>query len=398
MAMHAFRIIQGFLREECPAIHAKRRDCLARMTMAASGDGLGVVKLGKQLPATTSLRHRIKSSDRLLSNPHLWKERTPIYRALARRLLGKHRRVAIVVDWSELRKDGSAQMLRAAAVLKGRAFTVYEEVHPQNRLNSPKVHRSFMKTLREVLPADCEPVIITDAGFRAPWFKMLNQQGWAWIGRIRNRDMVRHVDEHAWVGSKSLHAQARTRACDLGEFLYVRSNPTACRLVLFKARTKGRHAKNKYGKPRQSMRSKRARAAQSEPWLLAAAPTLAALSAADVVALYAGRMQIEQTFRDLKNAQLGFGLATCQTRSAKRLAILSLIAALLSYALWLIGLAMRRAGPPIRYGSPAKAELTLSVLSLATYWLNQTDPPPIQQRQLNEALKELISLVRTYEK
>ena len=65
-------------------------------------------------------------------------------------------------------------------------------------------------------------------------------------------------------------------------------------------------------------------------------------------------MQIEQTFRDLKNVQWGMGLRTSQTRSASRLAILNLIGALLSYALWLIGLAMRSAGRQVAYGSQNK--------------------------------------------
>lgn len=395
--MHAFRIIQDFLRDQCPSMHAKRRDCLARMTEAAQLGGLGVVKMGKRLRADTALRHRIKCSDRLLSNPHLCDERVLVYRALAHRLLARQPRVGIVVDWSELREDGSFHLLRAAALVKGRAITLYEEVHPQSKLTSPVVHRSFMQTLKSVLPADCQPVIITDAGFRAPWFKMLNKLGWAWVGRIRNRDMICKVSEQTWAGCKTLYAQARTQARSLGNFLYVRSNPTSCRLVLMKSRAKGRHGVTKFGKPSRSKHTQRCRVAQSEPWLLAVSPSLDTMSAAQVVRLYAGRMQIEQTFRDLKNAQWGMGLRTCQTRTASRLASLALIGALLAYSLWVIGLAMRRAGCHVGYGSRAKAGSTLSILSLAMYWLDQPDPPAISRRQLREALAELISMVYHYE-
>ena len=101
--MHASRIIQGLLRTQCPFIHAKRRDCLARVAAAASG-GLGVVKLGKALGGPTGLRHRIKCCDRLLSNPHLAHERIAIYQAMAHRLLSRLQQVCIVVDWSELRE------------------------------------------------------------------------------------------------------------------------------------------------------------------------------------------------------------------------------------------------------------------------------------------------------
>lgn len=396
--MHAFHIIQSFLRDQVPSMHAKRRDCLARMGEAARIGGLGVVKMGKGLASKAKLRHRIKSSDRLLSNPHVSQERVSVYEALAHQLLVSCRHIGIVVDWSEWRTDGSMHLLRASALVKGRTFTLYEEVHPQRKLASPAVHRAFMKTLKRIVPPECKPIIITDAGFRAPWFKMLNKLGLNWVGRIRNRDMVCHQSNAAWSGCKSLYARAKTKACDLGDYRYTRSNPTACRLVMIKHHHKGRHAKTKLGKPCRSRKSKRSQVAQTEPWLLAVSPSLEGISADQVVQLYAGRMQIEQTFRDLKNAQYGLGLSTSQTRAAVRLNALNLIGALLTYALWLIGLALRRAGHNVGYGSRVKAATTLSILSLASYWLGQPKIPPITKRQLIEALAEFISMVPSYEK
>lgn len=393
--MHAEHIIQGFLTDHCPQIHAKRRACLARITGAARRGGLGVVRLGKQLGSDAKLKHRIKMCDRLISNPHLYAERVTIYRALAHRLLSGLRHVSILVDWSELHPDGGTQLLRAAVVLKGRAFTLLDEVHPQNQLGSAKVHRAFMETLRQLLPAGCDPVIVTDAGFRATWFKMLDQQGWAWIGRIRNRDMVRPCGNHAWVGCKSYYTKAKLTARNLGAHSYVKSNPVECRLVLVKNRHKGRHHKTKLGKITQSRHSKKNRAAQSEPWLLAVSPRLAGLRADKVVELYAGRMQIEQTFRDLKNQKWGMGLGSCSTRQIKRASILVLIATLLAYALWLIGLAMRLSGRDIGYGSRKKVATTLSVLSLATYWLGQPKPPEITQQAITVAHGALTSMVAT---
>ena len=394
--MHASRIIQDLLRKQCPEMHAKRRECLARLVDAAQGGGLGVVKMGKSLGTGTALKHRIKCVDRLLSNPHLCAERIAMYRAIAHRLLATLCRVGIVVDWSELRADGSMQLLRAAVIVKERAVTVYEEVHPQKHLGSATIHRAFMRNLKSVLPPNCQPVIITDAGFRAPWFKMLTKQGWTWIGRIRNRDMVRRVREQAWQGCKTLYAQAGPTARDLGDFVYVRSNPTACWLVLMKSRPKGRHSTTKAGKPRRSKKSNQARAAQKEPWLLAVSPNLRTMSPAQVVRIYAGRMQIEQTFRDLKSTQWGMGMRTSQTRSAIRLAALLMIGALVAYALWLIGLALRHAGHDISYGR-TKSHPTLSILSLASYWLARAEPLPISTRQLNDSLSELVSMVLLYE-
>jgi hypothetical protein len=395
--MHAQRIIQDFLGAQCPSMHAKRSHCVALMVDAARCGGIGMVRMSKSIDSPTSLRHRIKRCDRLLSNPYLAEERVAVFRALAHRLLCAHAQVAIIVDWSDLLPDMSQHLLRAAVVVQGRAFVVYEEVHPTKSYGSASVHRQFMQTLRTVLPPQCRPVIITDAGFRATWFKLLDELHFAWIGRIRNRDMVRAHGEREWRGCKVHYADTKGRVRELGRFDYARANPVACRLVMIQRTPKGRKAKTVFGKASHSAHSKKQRAGQREPWLLAVSPCLAKLGAKAVVALYKGRMQIEQTFRDLKNAQWGMGLSNSQTRKPARLAILLLIAALLAFALWLIGLAARAKGYCVAYGSRNKAATTLSTLSLARHWLLAIKPPRLTPCQLDDALSTLAGMVMTYE-
>ena len=70
-------------------------------------------------------------------------------------------------------------------------------------------------------------------------------------------------------------------------------------------------------------------------------PRLSTLTAKAVVTIYSGRMQIEQTFRDIKNHRWGLGLSHRQTRMPNRLASLLLIGVLACYALWLIALTVR---------------------------------------------------------
>jgi hypothetical protein len=171
-------------------MHAKRRHCVAVMVDSANRGGLGLLKMSKAVGGKSSLRHRIKRCDRLLSNAHLSGERIPVYRALAHRVLPRKKHICILVDWSDLLPDASLHVLRAAVTVKGRAIVLYEEIHPHSGYGKASVHRSFMETLRTVLPAHCEPVIVSDAGFRSPWFKMLDRLGFAWIGRIRNTNMV----------------------------------------------------------------------------------------------------------------------------------------------------------------------------------------------------------------
>ena len=394
--MHASSILQRFLQEQCGFMHAKRQQCVARIAHAACLKGLGVVKLAKALGRPEKLRHDIKCCDRLLSNPRFQQERVPIYRALAKQILCKVDGAAIIVDWSELRADGSLQLLRAAVMAKGRAFTLYEEVHPQERLGSPIIQRLFMRRLKTVLPSGFRAIIVTDAGFRATWFNMLNQQRWAWIGRIRNRDMVCQDGTTEWEGCKNLYVKANLQPRHLGSFSYARSNPVRCCLMIHRRPPKHRHDKTKLGKPCRSAHSKKARAAQVEPWLLAVSPLLQSLGVKEVIRAYTGRMQVEQTFRDLKCPRSALGLRTCQTRSASRLAMLLLIGALASYSLWIIGLTMDRDGAAIRYGSAKKSGTTMSIVGLAMFWLDHDPHLKISRSQLATSLGELRSLIANF--
>lgn len=394
--MHAQAIIQKFLGQECSSIHLKRRSCLALITGAAQHEGLGLLKLSRSMNSKAALRHRIKQCDRLLSNRHLADERTQIYRALAHRILLTHPRVAIIVDWSDLLADISLHILRASVVVSGRSITIYEEVHPTQSYNVAAVHCRFMKALRATLPEACQPIIISDAGFRSTWFRMLDQLGFAWVGRVRNRDMMRQQGEEEWRGCKTRYADATGRVKDFGLVEYVRKNPMQCRMVLIKKEQKGRTRKTAFGKKTQSAHSKKQAQTQREPWLLAVSTNLNGMSASDIVKWYSYRMQIEQTFRDLKNPQWGMGLSTSQTRKPQRIAALLLIGTLLSFALWLIGLFALSQGYRVQYGSRAKASKTVSILTLARHWLNERNKGPTM-RQLDQALTELRAMIMTYE-
>lgn len=56
---------------------------------------------------------------------------------------------------------------------------------------------------------------------------------------------------------------------------------------------------------------------------------------------YTRRMEIEETFRDLKSHRWGFALRYAQTKNPKRLETLLLVAVLATFILWLLGLATK---------------------------------------------------------
>ena len=155
------------------------------------GKTLSVTGMGRAIQGTAFTKHAIKRADRLIGNPALHQDRQHIYRALIQWLVGRLHRPVILVDWSDLTDDRQFHILRASTSVGGRALTLYEEVHPVKKLNTTPVQTRFLATLHALLPATCQPIIVTDAGFHVPWFNAVIQQGWHFVGRVSGHTMIR---------------------------------------------------------------------------------------------------------------------------------------------------------------------------------------------------------------
>lgn len=365
--MHAISMLHRLLSKSCPSIHKKRLTSLCAATDAAvSGSALTLSDLGRGLASRVSTKHNIKRVDRLLGNDALHQELPQIYEALAKQHLAQLKNPVIIIDWSDLTPDRRWQLLRASIVWEGRSVTMYEQVHLQRNAATMRVHRQFLARLALMLPSGCVPILLTDAGFRSTWFNLVNRMGWHWIGRIRNRDMVRRVGAKTWSGCKNLYASATETPRCLGQFEYVRSNPVLCRLVTIKRRRKRRHKRSVLGKPVRSSHSMKNARSQREPWLLAVSPGLEHFSAKAVVSVYSKRMQIEEEFRDLKSEHFGLGLSANRSKHTERLSVLLLIACLATYLLRLIGeIAHSHQMERLCQSNTRRSRPVLSLISLA---------------------------------
>lgn len=119
-------------------------------------------------------------------------------------------------------------------------------------------------------------------------------------------------------------------------------------------------------------RSRQSADREREPWLLASNLPEAQWNAAQIVAIYKRRMQIEEGFRDVKSEKLGIGLNLHRSHCPRRIEVLLLIAALANYLICLLGLLARRAGHEQRFqsnGLKSKRVLSLWRLGLE-YWRN----------------------------
>jgi hypothetical protein len=191
-----------------------------------------------------------------------------------------------------------------------------------------------------VLPAACAPILVTDAGFRGPWFREVERFGWDWIGRVRNQvkcRLARGTGGGEWADARALYASATPAPRHLGRAVLSRRQSYACELYVVHQYRRGP------GRPRkahgQGSTARRCRKLHRDPWLLATSLPHAGGAARRVVRLYALRMKIEEGIRDTKDARWGFALRYARSRRAERMEALLLLAALGALACWLAGLA-----------------------------------------------------------
>ncbi len=380
--MHAGKIVDGVVGDCLSSLHATLAEAVkAAVVGALRGGRLSLSQLARSVESVTAMRHRVKRMDRLLGNTSLHNAKMEIYRQVAMRWLTGIDTVLVVVDWSDATTDQRWHLLRASISIEGRCVTLYEEIHPQRKYGDRGVHRQFLARLAKLMPAGCVPIIMTDAGFRSTWFDLVAERHWQWVGRIRGKDMV-SIADGPWRRCTEVYPEATSCVQAFVDARYVRSHPTVCRLVLVKRESKGRIRHTRMGKPSRSRKSVKAARAGREPWLLACSPGLVHLSAEAIVSLYAQRMRIEQSFRDLKNERLGLGLSASRSRSGKRLEILLLIGHLAGWLMRLIGECAQQCQMQLQFQSvPGLNHKEISVVTLArrvidagSIWLHQLRP------------------------
>ena len=343
--MRALKVCHKYLSKSVPQMHAKRLSALlGSVESLLSGSFLTVTALGRGLNRGAFTKHNIKCMDRLLSNGHLHQERMNVYRALCHRLCGSLTRPVILVDWSDIVEQDRLMLIRAALVLEGRAITLYESIHPLKKHNSPRTHHQFLHELKTLLPKDCTPIIVTDAGFRGPWFRSVESLGWFWLGRVRNSINYKLHSRQQWRRTIDLYYRANSRVNYLGPAELSVKRPYACHLYLYKKRKQHRKANRSCLHYAKHSNGEVFASQQKEPWLLATNLSPDKVTPKQIVQLYGKRMQIEEGFRDLKSDKFGFGITLSRSKNVKRLNILLLIAALATWCLWLIGLFAQQQG------------------------------------------------------
>lgn len=369
--MQVVKLLHDQMKVAVPTMHAARMASLfAGVEGLLRGERLSLTRVGRFLRGKAREKHKIKRADRLVGNPHLNGERQAVYGWISRSLVGNAQQPLIIVDWSDVDAAQTLYLLRAAVVIGGRALPVYEEVH--TRYHHPRDTTRFLRRLKALLPAGCRPVVVTDAGFKTPWYRAVEALGWYYLGRVRSRDRIRLAGSDKWLPNKALHDRATGQPQALGEVLLTRSAALPTRAYLYKQPARGRSKLGVHGQRQRNAASLKHAAGATEPWLLVSNLDLHNDIAKAVVALYKRRMAIEQSFRDLKAHRHGFALRQSLGRNARRVANLLLIAALGTLATWIIGIAGQQLGRARELQANTETRTTvLSVFFIGTRLLKQ---------------------------
>lgn len=288
----------------------------------------------------TQERSCIRKVDRLVGNKHLLEDKQAIHQVMVNWLVGHNKQPRIIIDWSKY-PGAPYAILRASVVRTGRALTLYEELHPKAQEGCPEIHEAFLKRLASMLPVNCHPVILLDAGFSVPILKVIIELGYDYVVRVRGLKTFKRQGSNDYESIKGLMQYSSNNIEKIGNVTLTSKNPWSCELYRVKLAPKSRHAymRGAYAhlkhKRRDKMSVSYARG-WKEPWILAT--SLCHEDAGrQAVEIYAQRMTIEEAFRDLKSHQYGFGLSTSKTKKKSRCEVLLLLSMIATFIAWCIG-------------------------------------------------------------
>jgi len=395
--MHARQVSHKILFSTLSWIHKTRLTALHECLLAAIDSRvLTVTGMGRSINSSAKEKHCIKRADRLLSNAHLYQEHGEIYHAIMRLMVGHIQRPVILVDWSDLDPHKGHFLIRAAVAIDGRSHTLYEQVHSIKTKEKPATHKAFMTQLKSMLPNNSRPIIVTDGGFKVPWFRLVESLGWDYVGRIRGRTMAREDESSEWFYVKDYYAGATTIPKHLGYVEMTRSNPIACHLVLYKGKVKGRHRYNRAGERTACKHSEGNAEREREPWVIATSLPVTSTFAKKVIKLYSARMQIEEAFRDMKSHRYGIGFDMHLSRDLKRLQLLVMIGMLVTLVLWILGSVVQLSGEARYYqANTVKKRRVLSTLFLGLR-VSSDRRFRLEPSQLDEAYQHLVAMIDTH--
>jgi hypothetical protein len=336
--MQAVKFLHKLFSDALPNIHLSRLNALFQTIESLLNQGqLTLTSLGRNMIGGSKVKHKIKKVDRILGNQHLFEEQFYIYQNLSKKLFKYLTEAVIIVDWSGCCSQ-ERWILQASLVTSGRSIPIYKEIHKLKKISNPKVEKDFLKKLSKIIPDHIKITVVTDAGFKKPWFKAVRALDWHFVGRIRRPMQL--FFEKKWIKVLELGVTVSASPRFLGEAILGKTTADLSAYIYgFRTRLTGRKMKKKkyhsnMYPDKQDIYSR----VHKDPWIIATSLGGSIQLARRIINIYKSRMQIEQNFRDDKNQRWGFALRYSRTENIKRLAIMLLIAFIATFMLCMIGI------------------------------------------------------------
>jgi hypothetical protein len=286
---------------------------------------------------TSLVKNKIKKVDRLESNEKLHGELQPIYEALSKyviKYLSQDAQLPIIIDLCYLKDDKDIQMMSAEVANKGRTIPLYRELFKQGELGDRAL--TFIENLSNCLPSNRKIMVIMDAGFGESWFKNIEAQGWYWLVRVRQGKCIKVSEETGWESIKDFIPKVGEKSKSYNKAYLMKEHNRPCRIITtYKSPSRVRK------KPARAPSHDKAgsdsyRRSAKEPWILATNLPLE-YNTTQIITYYSKRMQIEESFRDIKSHQLGLSARYVRTRCIHRWSVKMLLAAIVQIMFWIIG-------------------------------------------------------------
>lgn len=356
--MRADAIVHRLLADCRPLMHLSRWRALGFSVVAViQAHRLGICAAGRAACTSSKPKHAIKRVDRLIGNPRLALDRLSIFAGLALRLIASKHPI-LLIDWTHL--DARFSALVVSLPVPGRSIPLYAEAHPRTNYAGREIQHRFLENLRRILPRDTRPILVADAGFQAPWWKKVQDMGWDFVVRLGGSVSIQHPD-YGWAKACTIYPDAGSGPKDFGVVRIVQRGGARARVILGV-----RFKRNPNRRPQPRRRNGRGTGAQrakkrsQEPWVLVS--SLTDVPPTRVHQIYALRMRIEESFRDLKNSRLGWSLTQTRAKNTLRWNNLLLVATLAMAVLIEVGHRCEMAAEAHQY--QANSTRTRRVLSL----------------------------------
>lgn len=336
--MIVHKLLQEHLSETCPEIHYSRLKAIMDVAYGLQkSNNLSLTAIGRKLSGNIDIKHKIKKVDRLEGNKKLHLELNSLYQGLSQyifKYINYDNNLPIVVDLCFIKDKYDVQMMSAELASKGRTIPIYRDVFSKDERNGRV--KNFLENLKSCLPEDKQVLIIMDAGFGEEWIKEIELQDWFWIVRVRDNKKFRLDESDNWLYQKDIPETKTTRARSYDNAAIMKEHNRKCRIII-KPYSPVQIKTNQNSKSYIHGNKEYKRSAK-EPWVLATNLSKEDNNATKIVNYYKKRMQIEESFRDVKSHRYGLGARYAKTTCINRWAVKMLLAAIVQIVYWIIGI------------------------------------------------------------